>query len=389
MSAATVAQADLFRRARGPDDIAVDATIVDAAAAGAWFVFSLSGGKDCGAVSALANLYLDSIDHPRNRRIAMHADLGRAEWSSTPTQVKAQAAALGLSLTVVRANAGDLPSRFANRWERGLADYATLNLYNLRGPWSSPALKFCQSEKKIQVMGPALVKMLRGETIVQVTGLRRDESAARRSTPVAKADHRFVKPGNRDGTAMLVWNPGVDMTKAEVFAANARHGIPLSHVYELGCSRHSCAACIMGSDNDLTIAGAQPDNAPLFTLYISMEIDTTFSFQAGAKGWLADKAPHLLTGPQRLQLAQAKADAAHRRALEASMPARHRYVDGWPLYLPEHDEAVVIASVRADLLARHGLSNHFPTAGMVIDRFADLLSQKAARNLAGAGKAAA
>lgn len=365
---------DLFAPARDLDDISITGMIEEAAHAGAHFSFSLSGGKDCGAALALANGWLDSIGHPRAQRSADHADLGRAEWPSTPAQVRAQADAAGLPLTVHRAAAGDLPSRFANRWQRGLDAYAQLLLYNLRGPWSSPSLKFCQSEKKIQVLGPALARRHRGAIIVQVTGLRRDESAARRSTPVAKADTRFVKPGNRWGTRMLVWNPIVLLTRDDVFAANRRHGIPLSHVYGLNCSRHSCSACIMGSDGDLTIAGAQPENAPTFDLYIGMEIGSTFSFQSGA--WLADKAPHLLSGLQHRQLAQAKLDAARRREIEAAMPARHRYVDGWPLYVPDHAEAVVIAEVRAELLARHGLPNHFPTASDVIDRFADLLRQK-------------
>lgn len=377
MNAPFAAQTLLFEDTRRPDEIAIDPMIEDAARAGAWIVFSLSGGKDCGAVAALATLWLDEIGHPPARRIAMHADLGRAEWPSTPTQVQAQADALGVPLYVVRANAGDLPSRFDNRWQRGLADYEALRLYNLRGPWSSPSLKFCQSEKKIQVMGPALARMLPGETIVQVTGLRRDESAARRSTPVAKVDGRFVKPGNRAGTRMLVWNPGVLMTKADVFAANLRHGIPLSKVYKLGCSRHSCAACIMGSDDDLTIAGAQPENAPLFTLYIGWEIDSTFSFQSAA--WLADKAPHLLDSDTRQRLMIAKADAVRRRLIEASMPARHRYVDGWPLYVPEHAEAAIIVEVRAELLARHGRANLYPTPASVIDRFAGMVADGEAK----------
>lgn len=357
-----------------PDGIATDAMIDRAVQADAVIVFSLSGGKDCGAVAALANKHLDAIGHPRSLRFAMHADLGRAEWPGTLSQVESQANALGVPLFVVRANAGDLPSRFADRWQRGLNDYRDLRLYNLRGPWASPSLKFCQSEKKIQVMGPALARRFKGQVIIQVTGLRRDESAARRFTEVAKVDPRFAKPGNRSGTVMLMWNPGVDMTRQDVFAANLRHGIPLSHVYALGVSRHSCAACIMGSDRDLKIAGAQPENAPLFTLYIAMEVASTFSFQA--KAWLADKALHLVPEVQRDALRRAKEDAIRRRALEAAMPARHRYVSGWPLYVPDYDEAVVIAEARSEILARHNLPNLFPKASNVIDRFADLFAMR-------------
>jgi 3'-phosphoadenosine 5'-phosphosulfate sulfotransferase (PAPS reductase)/FAD synthetase len=372
--------ADLFAPPRGPDDVATDPMVDEAARQGAWFVYSLSGGKDCGAVAALADKHLDQLGHPSSRRIAMHADLGRAEWPHTPAQVEAQAAALRVPLIVVRAAAGDLFSRFQGRWQLGLAAYRDMLLYNLRGPWSSPSLKFCQSEKKIQVMGPALAKRYRGETIVQVTGLRRDESHGRRSTPIAKVDKRFVTPGNRWGTRMMVWNPGVHMAVADVFAANLRHGIPLSRVYGLGCSRHSCSACIMGSRDDLEIAGREPEAAPYFELIIGFEIESTFSFQAAS--WLADRAPHLLTGLQRRQLAGSKGDAARRRELEAAMPARHRFVEGWPLYVPDHGEAVIIAEVRAELLARHGQPNLFPTPAMVIDRFADLVALSATKRAA-------
>lgn len=369
--------ADAKSNQRSIDDIELDPMIEQAARDGALFAFSLSGGKDCGAVAALTMQWLDSVGHPRNRRLALHADLGRAEWPSTPGQVRAQASALGLDLTVVRANAGDLPSRFENRWKRGLADYEELRLYNLRGPWSSPSLKFCQSEKKIQVMGPYLARRFRGEVIVQITGLRRDESAARRFTPVAKIDSRFVKPSSRshsEGTRMIVWNPGVLMTREDVFAANRRHNIPLSHVYDIGCSRHSCAACIMASHSDLVIAGVQRENAPLFSLYIEWELTSTFSFQAGA--WLADKATHLLDSADIARLIEAKAAAARRRALEASMPPRHRYIDGWPLFVPDHGEAVIIAEVRGELLRRHSLQLTYASPSSVIDRFAELLSMK-------------
>lgn len=351
--------------------IATDPMIDDAARAGAIFVFSLSGGKDCGAASALAMQHLDQLGHPRELRYAMHADLGRAEWPITPAQVEAQADALGLPLKVVSASAGDLPARFLDRWDRGKSAYADLLLYNLRGPWSSPSLKFCQSEKKIQVMGPALAKAHRGSTIVQVTGLRRDESPARASTPNAKPDHRFAAPGNRHGTVMLQWNPAADMTREQVFAANLAHGIPLSPVYALGCSRHSCSACIMASQGDLETAGKQKQNAPLFSFYIRLEIESTFSFQAG--GWLADKAPHLLSYDMAVQLGISKRLATRRREIEAALPARHRFVKGWPLFVPDVFEATAIADGRAIILDHHGLTNNYPSYRHIIDRFAFLV----------------
>lgn len=370
-------QSDFFTPDRPLDGIATDPRIDAALRAGARVVYNFSGGKDCGAIAKLTDLYLDSIGHPRELRMGLHADLGRAEWRSTPAQVEAQAAAVGVPLTVVRAKAGDLFDRFENRWEFGKRDYADMLLYNMRGPWSSPSLKFCQSEKKIQVMGPYLARTFPGETIINVVGIRREESSGRRGTPVAKVDERFAKPGNRAGTTMLLWHPGVDLLVDDVFAANRRHGVPLAEGYALGATRWSCAFCIMGSDNDLTVSASVESNVDAFRFIVMLEIESSFSFQAGR--WLGDVAPHLLSPSERAGLAGAKLVAARRRELEASMPARHRYVSGWPLHLPTIDEAEIIASVRRELLANFCLTNHYPTAAAVRDRFAELLELKAAK----------
>lgn len=360
----------------GLDRIAMDPMIDAALRAGAWVIFNLSGGKDCGAVSAMTNVYLDSIGHPRDRRLAIHADLGRAEWQSTPAQVQAQANALGLRLVVVSANSGDLVSRFENRWERGLNDYADLKLYNLRGPWSSPSLKFCQSEKKIQVMGPHLARELRGQIIINVVGIRREESHGRKNAEVAKLDTRFAKPGNRAGTTMMLWHPGVDLKTAEVFAANERHGIPLAEGYARGSTRWSCAYCVMASENDLTVSASVEGNHWVYRHYVAMEASSTFSFQAGR--WLGDVAPHLLSAGLAADLARAKGRASARRAIEAALPARHRFVKGWPLYVPTLDEAAAICAGRSRILAMHGREEHYHTAGMVRDRFAELVEQSRA-----------
>lgn len=355
------------------DVVAHDPLIADAVRNGAVVVFNLSGGKDCGAAAAVTNEWLDKVGHPRERRMAIHADLGRAEWDFTPAQVEAQAHALGVRLVVVRAASGDLVDRFENRWQRGLDAYRELRLYNLRGPWSSPSLKFCQSEKKIQVMGPHLARAFAGQTIINVVGIRREESAARAKAEVAKRDPRFAKPGNRAGTEMLLWHPIVDVLEAEVFEINQRYGVPLARSYELGSSRHSCALCIMGSLNDLSV-GAE-GHPWLYQHYVSMEATSTFSFQHGR--WLADIAPHLLTPGLVADIEVAKERAAMRRKLELGMPARHRYVNGWPLYVPTVAEADQIVAARRVILSHHDLHDEYGTAERVVERFEELLAMKA------------
>jgi len=361
-----------FKDARAFGEIATDPMIDEAIAGGAWVIFNLSGGKDCGAVSSRTIRHLDAIGHPRERRFAIHADLGRAEHTFNPAQVEAQARALGLRLDVVRAKSGDLVDRFENRWALGLKAYVDLRLYNLRGPWSSPSLKFCQSEKKIQVMGPHLARELRGNTIINVVGIRREESTGRSKTEVAKLDTRFAKPDNRHGTRMMLWHPGVEMLEDEVFDINRQDGVPLSPSYGMGATRHSCAMCIMASINDLQV-GAQA-HPWLYRHYVEMEASTTFSFQAGR--WLADVRPELLSDGLMADIDRAKVKFAERREIEAALPAQHRFVKGWPLHLPTLEEAEQIAAGRTRILAHHGAENNYPTGRAVRDRFAELLAMK-------------
>ena len=357
--------------------IATDPMIDAALRNGARVGFNLSGGKDCGAVSAMTNAYLDAIGHPRDLRFAIHADLGRAEWRSTPAQVQAQADALGLPLIVVRARSGDLVARFENRWQRGLQDYADLRLYNLRGPWSSASLKFCQSEKKIQVMGPHLAREFRGQTIINVVGIRREEGAGRKDTVVAKLDTRFAKPGNKAGTTMMLWHPGVDLKEAEVYTANERYGVPLAEGYGLGATRWSCALCTMASANDLSVSTSVAGNHWLYRHYVGMEATSTFSFQP--RKWLGDVAPHLLSPGLISDLDRAKRYAAERRSIEAALPARHRFVQGWPLYVPTMDEAAAICAGRSAILYMHGREDAYFTPRKTRDRFAELVAESGAR----------
>lgn len=233
----------------GPDpDCAIDGLILDAIACNAWFVFSLSGGKDSTAATCFAMELLDRLGHPRARRIAVHADLGRAEWRSTPATVSAIADRLELPLTVLRRSAGDMVARWEQRFANALRRYEHLETYHLIGPWSQANKRFCTSELKAQVIGPALARRFRGETIVSVIGLRRAESHGRRGTPVSRLDMRFARDGNVAGTRMISWYPGVDWSADDVFAAHARHNLPLHEAYcRYGATRLSCAFCVLAS----------------------------------------------------------------------------------------------------------------------------------------------
>lgn len=353
--------------------LAVDDATIAAIRAGAWIVFNLSGGKDSSAAMFAVNFCLDLLGHPRGRRLAIHADLGRAEWESTPEIVARVAAIAGMPLTVVRRAAGDLVDRWLQRFESGKRRYEALETYNLIGPWSSASLRFCQSEMKAAVIGPAVARMLPGERIISVLVLRRDESHTRAAIPVAKADQRFAKAGNRQGTVMSLWNPLADWSAADVFHAHDLLGIPLHEAYTVwGSSRLSCRYCIFASLHDLQASAAAPLNGDVYRELVGIEARSTFPFQPTR--WLADVAPHLLGSGLQADIVRAKADQAERRRIEAAMPVGLRYVAGWPPRLPTRAEAAAIAAARRPILARHGLENRYSSVTTILDRFAELMA---------------
>lgn len=358
-------------------NIAIDQPVAEAIANDAVVVFNLSGGKDSGATAQAVTDYLDGIGHPRDRRIAIHADLGRAEWQSTPAIVEAVAAKVGLELVVVRRKAGDMVARWESRFASGKRRYANLETYNLIGPWSSASLRFCTSELKAQVIGPYLAKRFAGQRVVQVVGIRRDESANRAKAEISKPDHRYAKPGNRAGTSMMLWHPLLDWTTEQVFGCHKANDLPLHTAYtKYGSTRLSCAFCIMASIHDLEAATNAIGNLPLYLHLVGMEAGSTFSFQPAR--WLGDVAPRLMQADlaARWQVGRERAD--QRQAIEAAMPPELRYVAGWPPRMPDAAEATEIAGARRVILGHHDLPPNFTDRDSVLRRFAELIDMKEA-----------
>lgn len=359
-------------------ELAFDPAIQAALASGAVVAFSMSGGKDSGASAHATMAALDQLGHPRADRIAIHADLGRAEWKSTPETVERVAAALGLPLMVVRHRKHDMVSRWEARFSEGKRRYANLEVFNLIGPWSSASLRFCTAEMKQQVIAPALQKAFPGRTIISVIGIRREESVARSKTPISKPQPRWDQ---RNGTRLISWHPIVDWSTAQVFDWHARHGLPLHEAYfDWGVSRVSCAFCILQSCRDQVASARVPANLNLLHLLVDLEARSTFSFQP--ERWLSDAAPGLLPDSLRRDVARAKIAADDRRRLEGALPAGLRYVKGWPPRMPTTAEAEQIVAARRVILAHHDLPVTYPTATSVIDRFAELMAGQAIKAVA-------
>ena len=340
---------------------------------------SLSGGKDSTAAAFVANRLLDNAGHPRERRIAVHANLGRAEWQQTPATVEAVAAALELPLCTVRHTRHDMVSRWQDRFARGLARYAALETLCLIGPWSSASLRFCTSEMKAAVITRFLKQRYPGQEIVSVIGIRRAESPGRRFAALSAVDPRLAG----HGTSGLIWQPLVEWTTAEVFALHDAQHLPLHAAYrEFGSTRLSCGYCVLASLHDLRASASCPENAGLYRLLVDLEARSTFSFQPAR--WLADVAPALLDTRQNIRIDRARALSAERRRLEAALPPGLRYIKGWPPRLPSLAEAETIASTRRSITTHHELDSLYLTASTIRDRFAELMTVAASRKSAAA-----
>ncbi|MBB4617978.1 phosphoadenosine phosphosulfate reductase family protein [Sphingomonas abaci] len=352
----------------GFDDLALSPDVRAAIQAGAPVAFSLSGGKDSVSISHATAALLDRLGHPRDRRIAIHADLGRIEWASTPDTVNAHAARLAVPLIVVRNKSYDMLSKWERRFELGCIRYQDLLTYHLTAPWSSSANRFCTSEMKTQVILPELLRRFPGDRILSVVGIRREESFKRRLTPVSKAEAACWT--RKTGAHILTWHPGVDVLEDEVYRYCARNSLPLPESYGLGSTRHGCAFCVLASENDINVAARAPGNRGVYLHLVDQEARTTFSFQQNR--WLGDVAPDLLPASLAQDLARGQALATERRDLEASLPANLRYVKGWPQRVPSLGEATIIHAVRARILKMHRLETPFTTPVQVRERIAEL-----------------
>ena len=348
--------------------LAIDDRVRAAIAAGVPVAYSLSGGKDSVSISHAADRLLDKLGHPRNRRIAIHSDLGRIEWQTTPAIVEAAAAAIGVPLVVVRRKAGDLVDRWERRFELGLDRYIDLRTYHLTGPWSSASNRFCTAELKTQVILPELLRQWKGTEILSIVGIRRQESLKRRLAPISKREGKpWVRAG---GGCITTWHPGVDIREDEVFTYLEREALPVAEPYRLGSTRFGCAFCVLGSENDLTVSARAPGNLGLLHHLVDIEAQSTFSFQQ--QRWLGDIAPDLIRPALWADLERGKVRAAERRNLEERLPANLRYVKGWPQRIPTLAEASVILSTRSAILAVHGKTSPYNTPALVRDRIAEL-----------------
>lgn len=174
-------------------------------------ILSVSGGKD----SAATSLYLaeQGIDHYR-----VFADTG---WEH-PLTYEYVRGALTEKLGPI----------FEVRGKRQMAD-----LIRHKRMFPSRTKRFCTSDLKVK----PLAKFVRaiadasGEEVINVTGVRAAESAARRNLAEREYDETFD---------CEVWRPILRWSERDVIDIHARHGLAPNPLYLMGATRVGCWPCI-------------------------------------------------------------------------------------------------------------------------------------------------
>lgn len=247
--------------------------VIDAALrAGAALAISISGGKDGQAMLRTVVPWHRALGYS-GAIYAIHADLGRVEWTETPDQVERQAHDAGVDLVVVRREQGDLLAR----WQERMAALAGTD----RPFWSSAANRYCTSDLK---RGPINKRLRQHQLIISAEGLRAEESPARAKKAAVSlrgeiTSAKLIDLSPEDALTYrsfgqrlaLTWYPIHDWNIDDVWAAcgtsaadlaerqahyaagdlTALDGWPAHPAYVYGNQRLSCAICVLASANDI------------------------------------------------------------------------------------------------------------------------------------------
>ena len=258
---------------------------------GAALVLSVSGGKDSDATSHHL-LDLRQREGWSGSVTMVHADLGRAEWATTPAYVRDLATRKGVELAVVRWEHGDLIDRIWARWE---------TLKGAGCPWPSAKLRFCTSDMKRAPISRWLRNRFQSGQVICAMGLRAGESPARAKRPCFQLRTDSSAPTKR--RFVWDWLPIHHWAETDVWDCIHAHGSIYHPAYDLGNQRLSCSLCILGSLNDL-INGAV-HQADIYREYCRIEAVTGYSFRPDL--WLSDLKPELLPESTRNAIQHHKA----------------------------------------------------------------------------------
>lgn len=330
-------------------------TALQALQAGADCAIGISGGKDS---QALLSSFLPWFRDQgfQGNVFAIHADLGRAEWSQTPSFVRSVCKQYHIELVVVQRGRGDLLHRIEERLA-AVGDQAPF--------WPSSAARYCTSDLK---RSPIDSRLRKAQCIMSLEGIRAAESDARAEKKPLTVRHSITAKRYRQLPLEACWSsfcedrqaslavpqqellfpevpgmvrqtqhpPRLALTLYPLFYWSeedvwhacgtssdelahrralykdgltseseekrqlALAGWPAHPAYVLGANRLSCSLCVLG-DGETLRAGAY-HNPDYYRSLCLLEAQTGWSFQPGR--WLCDIAPELLTDEILALLAQ-------------------------------------------------------------------------------------
>lgn len=344
----------------------------------------LSGGKDSTAVAWATSQAL--LDY-RGPKLLIHADLGTTEWEDSWPSCQRIAERIGWELVSCRRPAGDMMDRWEGRWQSSIRRYVNMETVSVVLPWSTPAMRFCQSELKVDPITSLIKKRFGKVPVLNVTGVRGEESATRAKQPTC-APVAKLPPGS------LAWRPIHHWKLQDVWDAIAESGIAPHEAYgTYGSSRVSCRWCILANEADLRASLLDPAGYAVYRRMCELEIESGFAFQGSR--WLTSLAPELLDqGPGRSYgsasvpwgitgsalLLDAQLLAARRVELQAWVPKHLQFTRGWPHCVPTNEESEKLARMRLEICNLYGWQSPYLTAQAVQDRYQELWNIKQSKN---------
>jgi 3'-phosphoadenosine 5'-phosphosulfate sulfotransferase (PAPS reductase)/FAD synthetase len=378
--------ANLIKQKADEVGISIDGYIINALINSTPLIAGSSGGKDSTVMILLLDKFLKAIDYI-GEKIICHADLGEIEHAESIQEVRRLANFVGWKLKIVRREKGGLLERYTQRWQDNCKRWANLECVNLISPFPQASSPFCRSETKVAPITQAAVKLFPGTLILNVIGLRAEESAKRAKNPVSKPNDKLSRT---DGTHGRDWFPILHTSLETVWLTHHKANFPRHPQYDRGNERISCAYCFLASKNDWQAGATVPTNHNSYRHIAELEIRSTFSYRQN--DWLADIQPEILSTTLRTQITSSKENAKARRLIESHIPREVLFANsggrqGWPSFQPSMDQCEIIAAVRRDIAKLMGAEieraskSHIlhTTAQTVYDRYSELLIQRQAQ----------
>lgn len=325
----------------------------------------VSGGKDSHAVAWALAQELKDYAGPK---ILIHADLGSTEWLDSHPACQRIADRIGWELITCSRRAGGMMDRWRSRWESSMRRYIEMETVSVVLPWSTPAMRFCTSELKVDPITAALKKRFGRVPILNVTGVRGEESDARAAQPVSAPGGSKLPPGS------LTWRPIHNWLLQDVWDAIKASGVPAHEAYKMfGSSRVSCRFCILANEADLRASLKDPAALAIYTEMCDLELTSGFAFQGSR--WLTSLGVDLIPHAEG-RLAMAKNLAERRTEAQAWLPKHLQFTRGWPHCIPTVEESDALARMRSTIGGLYGWEVKYTTGLSVRDRYSELMNLK-------------